>query len=126
MTIEALREEAQKLGYHLLNVYRGLTNDDVIRIACIASEIPPERFKEKTRESRVVFARHLASYYWATQCGYNEITIARLTGNDRTTVYYAKRVLSDDIKFFKIWQQKAIRNFNDAIQKAEQLKYEAA
>jgi hypothetical protein len=126
MTIESLREEARRLGYHLLNVHGGLTNEDVIRIACIASEIPPERFTEKTRDSRIVFARHLASYYWSSVCGYNEITISNLTGNHRTSVYYAKRVLSDDIKFFKGWQQKAIRNFNDAIQKAQELKNKAA
>lgn len=125
MTIEALREEAKRLGYHLLNVSAGLTDDDIMRIACIAAEVPVDSFKKKTRESRTVFARHMAAHYWAVKCGYNETTISELTGMHRTMVYYAKRVLSDDIKFFKIWQQKAIRNFNDAIRKAAQLKQSA-
>lgn len=125
MTVETLREEARKLGYYLLDVEKKLSDEDVIAMACLATGIHPSRFREDTRQNKVTFARYLAGYYWLQNSNYEDSTIAELLGRDRTLLFHCKRSMSDDIKFFKIWQQKAIRNFNDAIQKAEQLKQSA-
>lgn len=116
MTLLELKEEAAKYGYVVVNVLKDrIPDEDVIQIACMSTGIPVSDFLAKTKKNDVVFARYLVAAYWLNSGVYSNNEVSNLLELNHTTITYAKNIMSDNVKFFKPWQQRAIRTFHAAI-----------
>lgn len=127
MNIEELKQKAAEKGFAVVDVTTNiLTDDEVIEIACLSTGIPREDFLKKTNENKYSLTRYLVTNYWLIKKKYNHRTIAKKLNLNRSVIYYCEDIMQDDIKFFKPWQQEAIRSFNKGIDHSILLKKDAA
>lgn len=123
MTVEQLREEATKLGYAVYDVRKPLISDEeVIQLACAATHTQRSEFTSPTRKHRVVLARYLYIMYARKTRPYSFEKIGRIVNRDHADVMHGNEIMSMELKYFKPWQQEAIRLFNGGIADLEQLK----
>jgi len=114
MDLQTLRNYAEEQGYALVDVRSNEPRDEeIMNIACMSTGIPLEEFHVRSSQKHT-FARYLAGYYWFTNGHKDVYEVADKLGIDYTVVHYIKRIMRDETKYFKPWQQRAIHLFNDA------------
>ena len=94
--------------------------NQVIEIACNSTGIKTEQFKKTNSKPETAFARFLASTYFERY--YIVADVSKICGFNHSMVSYARNLLSnweDDLKFFKSWQQEAIKSFYNKIKEIE-------